>query len=1125
MPIIRWFTLLALSFLLAACGGGGSIEKDGTTTDNSAYSLTLKGQSQNTGETSNQLSGESPLLVVAHLTKDGNPLGNVRVIFSVDDYAVLSPESGSVLTDSQGHASIVVKAIATAGAGEITANATIGEKTYSGKFLFSSSGGTDPTTPNNIVVELDVVDAEGNIFNAANPITKANPGTVKATLTNKGEAFKRQLVSFEARYTGKIEPEIGTGITDDNGLAVITLSSGESKGAGQVIATFTDEDGNEYRKTAVFYSSGDAAVIDGSALLVDIQLYSDCPAGWDENRDTVALNTLAAQKGCKATNKVTSTALVDVLVEVRDSKSGDGAANTLTTLTSDLGRILPESGKTITDKFGFALLKLQPSLQGGAGILTAQVNNVTKTLAFETGSQEIELVISNGLNKDSQGKYIPLGAGETTLIRVEIRDQANALITSPLDVEFSSGCSQLGTAVIDPKTTSVGGIALSTYRNTGCQISTGDEVVVTVSKGGSTETSQVNIPVAAAKVTSIQFIDVTEKVLAIKGAGGKNRKEFSEVSFKLINSIGGNVANQRMDFRLVGQNGDTYLSSNSIDTDSQGIARVIVNAGNVPSTFVVQACYIPESAIPSDTNNDVTCWQEQFDACQVTPKPANCPAGTLTLLAQDTVINSISSRLAVTSGLPVQSSFSVSAETINSETGDFTNVQVPVTVNAADRYGNFVPDGTQVYLTTEGGAVGSVTGDQYGPTLDCEVIDGRCEVVWVSQNRVPFSEAQWGNQIHSYNPKKLYQAKRSYLIGLGNSNPSEQQVKAVANASLPASVLEGTRNCDRYFSLAAPCTFGILNAKDDKDGVPLRGRVTLLAKTLGEENFNDVNGNGIFDYDATTDRSEFASVFDSSEAFRDDNENGVYEGIHCLSGQNNDPCDPIYTNAGHFEQLFDTDGNGAFTGPDSKYNGLSCSEAAFAAGKCTKTLVDVWKSVELVMSGSNAFYRFVVAKGTVISVPTLGAAINYSIADTCSNLVVNNQLVLQLEPSDQSGFCDIAFLNLSPIIFTVDSDSNGTVETYDIGLRSLNVALLYSDINNNPLPAETSISITSDNGKYSGPSSDELGNTNTTFALGYSFNLSREVESNDSSSGTVQFIFETPSGTKTTASLTVADAG
>ena len=87
---------------------------------------------------------------------------------------------------------------------------------------------------------------------------------------------------------------------------------------------------------------------------------------------------------------------------------------------------------------------------------------------------------------------------------------------------------------------------------------------------------------------------------------------------------------------------------------------------------------------------------------------------------------------------------------------------------------------------------------------------------------------------------------------------------------------------------------------------PTNGRVTVLARAIGEEAFTDLNGNGKVDNLGEMIDANGAST-DVGEAFVDYNENGIRDA--------NEP-------------YFDFNGNGIYDGPDGKYEGLLCTAGA-----------------------------------------------------------------------------------------------------------------------------------------------------------------------------------------------------
>jgi len=116
---------------------------------------------------------------------------------------------------------------------------------------------------------------------------------------------------------------------------------------------------------------------------------------------------------------------------------------------------------------------------------------------------------------------------------------------------------------------------------------------------------------------------------------------------------------------------------------------------------------------------------------------------------------------------------------------------------------------------------------------------------------------------------------------------------------------------------------------------PADGRVTVLAYAVGEESFTDLNGNGVADLAPVNELVDGTGAStDLSEAFRDDNENGVRDA--------NEP-------------FIDFNQNGAYDGPDGKFSGVLCDSVKSSAGTCsTNKSIHVRKQMVIVFSGSTA---------------------------------------------------------------------------------------------------------------------------------------------------------------------------
>lgn len=387
-----------------------------------------------------------------------------------------------------------------------------------------------------------------------------------------------------------------------------------------------------------------------------------------------------------------------------------------------------------------------------------------------------------------------LAAGGSVRVEVVLIDSSGDPYTEQVDINFTSDFAEQELAAIDNVVTTDTGSASVIYQATG-----GDGVDIitaTANIGQETLSATTTISVAGAIAGSIDFISATPETIALKGTGGPARSETSVLVFMAVDIYGNPVEGETVEFELSTEIGGLSLSNSSAVSDSEGLVQTTVNAGNVSTHVRVHA----------------------------------------TIADSYPLVTVVSDELLVSTGLPDQNSISLGAETLNPEGLDYINFDLPIIFQAADHFNNFVPDGTVIYFTTEGGSI-----DDSGTTTD-----GVCEVKW-----------------RSGNPRS-----------------------------------------------------------DD-------GRITILAFCIGEESFVDYNGNGFFD-----EEDLFDLATDMGEPFRDDNDSGDYD---------------------YGEPFWDFDNNGEFTSSGNGiYNGSLCSDAAEAAGLCTRELVYLHKSLRLIMSGSFA---------------------------------------------------------------------------------------------------------------------------------------------------------------------------
>jgi hypothetical protein len=228
-------------------------------------------------------------------------------------------------------------------------------------------------------------------------------------------------------------------------------------------------------------------------------------------------------------------------------------------------------------------------------------------------------------------------------------------------VTFSSTCGNAGKAVLSSACT-VGGVAQGSYRDNGCA---GTDVI-TATIAGATSPST-NLVITPQTTGSIQFVSATPSSISLKGIGGV---EASQVRFKVLDTGGNPLSGKAVTFGLSTTVGGIALTPPTPDTatsDANGLVVTTVNSGTV-STPV-----------------------------RVTASTPGATAGT-TLTTQ-------SNGLTISTGIPDQDSFSLSATTLNPEFLNFDGNTTVLTARLADHFNNPVPNGTAVNFTIEGGSI------------------------------------------------------------------------------------------------------------------------------------------------------------------------------------------------------------------------------------------------------------------------------------------------------------------------------------------------------------------------------------------------------------------------------------
>ena len=446
-------------------------------------------------------------------------------------------------------------------------------------------------------------------------------------------------------------------------------------------------------------------------------------------------------------NTIPSSGSVSVRATVKDA-SGTPVSGVVVTFVTDgsLGLFNPSSGTALTNSAGVATVQMSSASlsAAGAGSVTASASVSSSTVSgaasYQVGAANIALS-----NLAISATDIPAYGTSTVSVTVNVNGSPT---TSPVAVSFSSGCGSSGKASLPSTVQTVNGVATATYTDKGCNGA--DTITATVLD----KSVQGTIKSAGSAPANIQFLSATPSAIALKGTAGLI--DISSVTFKVVDASGVAVSAATVEFYLSNWTGGIKLDDNAkttVDAMTNGKVRKQTAADGTVSVTVQAG------------SNPASVW--------VLANVLNSSLGTQ------------SSKLIISTGLPSQDRFSLSAGVHNIEGWDYDGVTTTLNVLAFDRVGNPVPDGTTVNFVTEGAGTSPSPGT-------CSMASGACTINFVSAENRPRNE--------------------SVAVCLDTS---------------------GNRVTDSA-------------ANVDSTTCVRSGRVTVLAFANGEEGFDDTNGDNLW---------------------------------------------------------------------------------------------------------------------------------------------------------------------------------------------------------------------------------------------------------------------------------------
>ncbi len=1070
-------------------------------------------------ETGNQLvlvlsatniSQAQPGVISATYTNSANEPLVSEVITFTTTLGHFVPESGTALTNSNGVATITLAAGMVEGAGVVTAK--VGELSES--IGFTTKGDEVVTKPIDAYkLSLSVVDSVGAELRE---ISNAKPGQVVATLTKDGNSAPFETIAFTVVGEGIINPSSGSALTNASGDAVVNLVTGAIAGAGTITAKFTLDD--ESIDADFNYSvTGDAPGGDGEANSLAI----------------VLTNSLTGVQ----TNAISSAEPGRVNVTLTD-KDGAPIPGKVISFSSTLGSFLPSNGTALTDSIGAASILLSAGSIEGAGEVTATYGTTEAKIGFQTAGDEIdpveaspEIVFNIYDCNGVAGWDKSLKNFEVCSVTDNITNDSPGIIGA---IVTRSGSTQPLQQVLVSAGTTLG--AISPASGTAITNSLGKAVLDLYANGdvGAGEVSLKVQEVTSTKAFEIGRVDISLTISTAVGAnvipaGGSTIVEVTvfnpdgslatgqpfqlELSSECVaantafidSPIVTNAGKGFATYRAAGcegadtitvtaiTGGSSVSATTNVTVDSVAVGAIqyvsstpkllalrgtggITGAGPRNETSVVSFKLLDESNQPAP--NELVCFELSTDVGGMTLSPSP--------LAED---------YAKCSNMPQVGNPEYPADITlpNKYAVGYTNAlgEVSTTVHSGD-----VPTSVKVFAIwseSKGSghnAIISNTSDELAVTTGIADNDsfslsttiGNPEA-WNYDNEIVSVNVLAADHFNNLVPAGTTITFRTEGGGIDGScttgikadgNPNgacsvewrSQDSRPFEN--VPVVCPNGGFNDGTSMSTIPPCMGNdynsFLNGTNSIIPEPRPGRVTITASAIGEESFVDLNGNGLFD------SGEF--FLDLSEAFTDHNEDGRYRNKARFVGDTELPNEP----AGSVnEEFIDYNSDQTFNEGDSKYTGLLC--ASGSESDCTDTgtgnfqsQLNVFRNNTIVMSGSIPYMRVV----------------NIDSATGAMSLTTD-----------------------------IDLTVNATETVY----------LFVSDVNNNTLPYETSISATTDNGELVGTTSYQIGSNIAMMPGVYSFTLTQESSPNQKTNGVLVITVKTPKGDAKSITIGVTDAG
>lgn len=623
---------------LVACGGsGGDITGGGNGGGTETVTLQL-------AKSDGNLSGTNDITIGAKVMQGTSVVANKLVTFVLTDpsLATFEPSVGTAVTNDEGIATILVKATNIPGGVEVTATISDVDPVAIG---FTSDGGgpggeTDPVT-------LSFTASSGDL-------SGDNDITITATIMSGDTPVTNKLVSFTLTDAtlATFLPEVGTAVTNSQGIASIILKATNIAGGVEVTVNVTGFEPSVFSFTSL--GGGPGGDTGGNPLADSVTLFASSQQLASSGAQSVTLTAVAKDVNNNLLQDVEinfsadSGALQKVLDENGESSDVTGPDGKLTrklsTLAEPTNRIISVTvtSGSVSDSVEVQVVGTTITLTGSSSLALNDVNNYiikvldsdgnglantpvilslsnqsTETPAGTIANITLPESVTTDFNGQATVSVVGTSGGTNSIIATAYGASSQKMVAVQSDSFLFTNFSD-GTNNIDPSSDEVPDVLLSeiatvtlTWLRNGVPVPDGTVVSFTTTRGDLSSSSATTV--AGKVTTTITSKNAGKSLITFTGTDTVNGKvielsnqfefEFvADTASRLIaqafpNSIGpdgqtstisvvvrdpdGNlVKNKTVDFVLTDISGGAIFPASAV-TDSNGTASTVYTSNSV----------------------------------------------------------------------------------------------------------------------------------------------------------------------------------------------------------------------------------------------------------------------------------------------------------------------------------------------------------------------------------------------------------------------------------------------------------------------------------------------------------------------------------------------------------------